>query len=253
MGARRASTPCSGGARRRRRRASSRSSRQSCRRSLWVTLDHAFTGDWWWSSNIVDAYNDRFQPPLLHLSDLPGAVIERVGDVSTWPVALLALAALVFGLKQRPLDAARRLSARARGGPRLVVGAGPDLGRRRRAHAHGAGRVRGRGRGRRAGRAQRGHAARLAGRGCGCGGAAGGGALARGRRARRARPVASGARARQKSSRRRSSARRRRATWRSRASGRASSRSPGIGRASTFIPARAIGDGAVRTSARSAR
>ena len=73
---------------------------------LWVTLDHAFTGDWWWSSNIVDAYNERFQPPLLHLSDLPSAVIERVGDVSTWPVALLALAALVFGLKQRPLDAA---------------------------------------------------------------------------------------------------------------------------------------------------
>ena len=73
---------------------------------LWVTLDHAFTGDWWWSSNIVDAYNERFQPPLLHLSGLPSAVIERVGDVSTWPVALLALAALVFGLKQRPLDAA---------------------------------------------------------------------------------------------------------------------------------------------------
>ena len=36
--------------------------------ALWVTLDHAFTGDWWWSSNIVDAYNDRFHPPLLHLS-----------------------------------------------------------------------------------------------------------------------------------------------------------------------------------------
>jgi len=33
-------------------------------------------------------------------------VVERVGDVSTWPVALLALAALVFGIKQRPRDAA---------------------------------------------------------------------------------------------------------------------------------------------------
>jgi hypothetical protein len=74
--------------------------------ALWVTLDHAFTGDWWWSSNIVDAYNDRFHPPLLHLSGLPSAVIDRVGDVSTWPVALLAVASLAFGLKQRPLDAA---------------------------------------------------------------------------------------------------------------------------------------------------
>lgn len=73
---------------------------------LWLTLDHVFTGDWWWSSNIVDAYNDRFHPPLLHLSQLPGAVVERIGDVSTWPVALLALAALVFGVKQRPRDAA---------------------------------------------------------------------------------------------------------------------------------------------------
>src|SRR6185369_7246822 len=49
--------------------------------ALWLTLDQIFTGDWWWSSNIVDAYNDRFHPPLLHLSHLPGAVIERVGDV----------------------------------------------------------------------------------------------------------------------------------------------------------------------------
>jgi hypothetical protein len=54
----------------------------------------------------VDAYNGRFQPPLLSLSGLPSAVIERIGDVSTWPVALLALAALVFGLRKRPLDAA---------------------------------------------------------------------------------------------------------------------------------------------------
>jgi hypothetical protein len=74
--------------------------------ALWVTLDRAFTGDWWWSSNIVDAYNERFRPPLLQLSDMPSAIVERVGDVSTWPVALLALAALAFGLKQRPRDAA---------------------------------------------------------------------------------------------------------------------------------------------------
>ena len=73
--------------------------------ALWLTLDQAFTGDWWWSSNIVDAYNDRFHPPLLHLSHLPAAVIDRVGDVSTWPVALLALASLAVGLKQRPFDA----------------------------------------------------------------------------------------------------------------------------------------------------
>jgi hypothetical protein len=72
---------------------------------IWITLDRAFTGDWWWSSNIVDAYNARFHPPLLHLSELPGAVIDRSGDVATWPVALLALAALLVGLKQRPLDA----------------------------------------------------------------------------------------------------------------------------------------------------
>ena len=73
--------------------------------ALWLTLDQIFTGDWWWSSNIVDAYNDRFQPPLLDLSHLPGAVVERVGDVATWPVALLALASLAVGLRQRPFDA----------------------------------------------------------------------------------------------------------------------------------------------------
>jgi hypothetical protein len=73
--------------------------------ALWLTLDHAFTGDWWWSSNIVEAYNDRFHPPLLHLTDLPGAVVSRVGDVSTWPVALLALGALAVGLRRRPYDA----------------------------------------------------------------------------------------------------------------------------------------------------
>jgi hypothetical protein len=73
--------------------------------ALWLALDHAFTGDWWWSSNIVDAYNERFHPPLLHLSDLPGAVADRVGDVSTWPVGLLAVAALAVGLRRRPRDA----------------------------------------------------------------------------------------------------------------------------------------------------
>ncbi|HET6174614.1 MAG TPA: hypothetical protein VFD90_18555, partial [Gaiellales bacterium] len=73
---------------------------------LWVTLDRVFTGDWWWSSNIVDAYNERFRPPLLHLSDLPGAVAERVGDVATWPVALLGLASIAIGFRKRPYDAA---------------------------------------------------------------------------------------------------------------------------------------------------
>ena len=74
--------------------------------ALWVTLDQVFTGDWWWSSDIVDAYNARFHPPLLHLTGLPEAVVARVGDVSTWPVALLALAALAFGFRSRPFDAA---------------------------------------------------------------------------------------------------------------------------------------------------
>ena len=74
--------------------------------ALWMTLDRAFTGDWWWSSNIVDAYNERFHPPLLSLTGLPGAVVERVGDVATWPVALLAVAALAVGLSRRPFDAA---------------------------------------------------------------------------------------------------------------------------------------------------
>jgi hypothetical protein len=74
--------------------------------ALWLTLDQVFTGDWWWSSNIVDAYDERFRPPLLHLSGLPEAVIARVGDVSTWPVALLGVAALALGVRARPLDAA---------------------------------------------------------------------------------------------------------------------------------------------------
>jgi hypothetical protein len=74
--------------------------------ALWITLDQVFTGDWWWSSDIVDAYNARFHPPLLHLTGLPEAVVARVGDVSTWPVALLGLAALVFGFRARPFDAA---------------------------------------------------------------------------------------------------------------------------------------------------
>ncbi|MDX6631458.1 MAG: hypothetical protein QOH00_3704, partial [Gaiellales bacterium] len=73
--------------------------------ALWIALDYVFTGDWWWSSDIVDAYNERFHPPLLHLSDLPSAVLERTGDVATWPVALLALAALIVGIKHRPSDA----------------------------------------------------------------------------------------------------------------------------------------------------
>jgi hypothetical protein len=74
--------------------------------ALWISLDNAFTGDWWWSSNIVDAYNGRFHPPLLDLAGLPGAVIERIGDVSTWPVAVLAVAALAVGASKRPYDAA---------------------------------------------------------------------------------------------------------------------------------------------------
>ena len=73
--------------------------------ALWMTLDHIFTGDWWWSSNIVDAYNARFHPPLLSLSGLPGAVLDRVGDVSTWPVALLGVVALAVGATRRPFDA----------------------------------------------------------------------------------------------------------------------------------------------------
>ena len=103
---------------------------------VWVTLDHVFTGDWWWSSNIVDAYNDRFHPPLLHLTDLPGAVIERVGDVATWPVALLGLASIVIGLGAPALRRRHRLPARARLRARAGRGPRSDLGRRRRTHAH---------------------------------------------------------------------------------------------------------------------
>ena len=73
--------------------------------ALWIALDQAFTGDWWWSSNIVDAYNERFDPPLLSLTGLPEAVVERVGDVSTWPVALLAVATLAVAARRRPSDA----------------------------------------------------------------------------------------------------------------------------------------------------
>jgi len=71
---------------------------------LWATLDQVFTGDWSWSSDIVDAYDARFHPPLLHFSGLPEAVISRVGDVSTWPVALLGLVALAAGLRGRLYD-----------------------------------------------------------------------------------------------------------------------------------------------------
>ena len=119
-----------------------------------MTLDNAFTGDWWWSSNIVDAYNDRFHPPLLNLTGLPGAVFERVGDVATWPVALLAVAALAVGLAQRPFDASSRLPGRAHPRPARRRRARADLGRRRRADAHGARGLRGRRRRRGARRAQ---------------------------------------------------------------------------------------------------
>ena len=73
--------------------------------ALWLTLDRVFTGDWWWSSNIVDAYNERFHPPLLYLSRLPAAVIDRVGDVSTWPVAVLGARLPRLRPQAAPLDA----------------------------------------------------------------------------------------------------------------------------------------------------
>ena len=161
--------------------------------ALWLTLDRVFTGDWWWSSNIVDAYNERFHPPLLHLSHLPSAVIDRVGDVSTWPVAVLALASLAFGLKQRPLDAGVVFPLALVVALAVVVErgqiSGDDVGRMLTAlavfAAAGAAVA--------PGRAQRRHAARLAGRRCGRGRAAGRSALARRRRPGRARPVATGA------------------------------------------------------------
>ena len=236
-------------------RASSRSSRRSRPPALWVTLDNAFTGDWWWSSNIVDAYNDRFHPPLLDLTDLPGrrrssaSATSRRGRSPCWrsrpspwasrrrpydagvvfPVALIvALLVVVVRGQISADDVGRMLTALAvfaAAGAAVAV-AEPQLGR----------------------------GARLTRDRRGRGRAARGGALARGRRARR-RAIRHARRARsRRSSRPRSSASRRPATSRCRASGRASSRSRGTGLARTFIPARAIERGARgTTSARSAR
>ena len=156
-----------------------------------------FTGDWWWSSNIVDAYNDRFHPPLLDLAGLPGAVVERVGDVSTWPVAVLAVAALAVGLSKRPYDAAVVFPVALVLALVVVVVRGQisadDVGRMLTALAVFAAAG--------AAVAVAAHTAgcrtRLAGGRRGRGGPARGGTVACGRRARRGRPGAPGAGARE--------------------------------------------------------
>ncbi len=199
--------------------------------ALWISLDRVFTGDWWWSSDIVDAYNERFHPPLLSLSALPGAVVDRVGDVTTWPVALLGVAALAVGATRRPFDAGIVFPVALVAALLVVVArgqiSGDDVGRMLTAlavfAAAGAAVV--------LAAAQRRRVAGLAGRDRGRGRPARGRSLAgrrgaRRRAARRARPARS-----RRSSRRHSSASRPRGSSRSRASGRDSSRSRGTGRA----------------------
>jgi hypothetical protein len=74
--------------------------------ALWVALDRVSTGRATYSLHVLDAYIARFHPVEIGLSGLPGATASRVVDVCGWVVLVLALAALVRGLRRRPLDAA---------------------------------------------------------------------------------------------------------------------------------------------------
>ncbi len=73
---------------------------------VWISLDRIFTGDALWSSKIVDSYGATFGTTLLKLDALPHAVVNRVGDVSTWPIAVIGVIALVAALYRKPLDVA---------------------------------------------------------------------------------------------------------------------------------------------------
>ena len=74
--------------------------------ALWVGLDRISTGRASYSLHIVDAYTARFHPVQIGLAGLPSAAAGRVADVCGWAVLVLAVAALVVGLRRRPLDAA---------------------------------------------------------------------------------------------------------------------------------------------------
>ena len=73
---------------------------------VWIGLDAAFTGDALWSSHIVDRYGSTFGTTILKLDALPHAVLHRIGDVSTWPIAAIGLITLAVALYRKPLDVA---------------------------------------------------------------------------------------------------------------------------------------------------
>ncbi len=233
MGARRASTPCSGGARR--TLADARPLGRLGSRAAGA-LGHA-RSRLHGRLVVVEQHRRRLQRALpaaaaASLRRCPAAVVERVGDVSTWPVALLALAALVVRPQAAPARRGSRLSAGARGGPARGRGArarsrpttsgacsrrspcSPPRARPWRWPRTTAGLLRG-------------SLAVVAVAAVPLAAAPWLAGAVRDVRdqSRQARGLAA------RSSRRHSSARRRRATWRCRASGRASSRSPGIARA----------------------
>jgi hypothetical protein len=74
--------------------------------AVWLGFDRISTGRADWSSHVVDVYVARFHPPQIHLAGLASAVGGRVDDVVGWPLLVLALLALLAGLRRRPLDAA---------------------------------------------------------------------------------------------------------------------------------------------------
>ena len=220
--------------------------------ALWISLDNAFTGDWWWSSQ----HRRRLQRPLPSSAARPHRPARRGSiDSGRRRLDLAGRGARGRGARRRPAQAAVRRGRRLPGGadpgaPSWSSCAGRSrpttwAGNWRRALAVFAAATGAAGRGRGATRpaadAARWRSSRSpAGAGGGGAAARGGAPRATAGRARRARRGRSRRSSRRPALEREAPARVRRAAA---PVGGASSRSRGTGRASSFIPARAIEDG----------
>jgi hypothetical protein len=74
--------------------------------AVWLGLDRLLTGDWLYSTHVVDRYVERFSPPALSVRGLPDALLDQAQRVVGWPLAVAGVVALVAGLRRRPLDPA---------------------------------------------------------------------------------------------------------------------------------------------------